>query len=245
MLEREWVSLRDPDDDHLRYTFDVSFLLSPYTCIYGAGCQGIASEGSDPELGCCQHGAYMTEDDEADRLRQVVEERLGPELMARYEQAVDDGFLEEDDEGELHTRVVEGRCIFLNPAGFEGGMGCAFHHLAEAEGEHHMTFKPIVCWQVPLHRTISEETANDGGTLETHTIEAYERGQWGEGGADFGWWCTEAPEAFVGDRPVYRSMEQELRAMVGDAVYEELAAFLDRRRRSRSRVRFLPIAEVG
>jgi hypothetical protein len=33
---REWVSIDDPEsNDHLRYTFDVSFLLSSYTCIYG------------------------------------------------------------------------------------------------------------------------------------------------------------------------------------------------------------------
>jgi hypothetical protein len=41
MLEREWVSIADPEDPHYRYVFDVSFLLSSYTCIYGAGCPGI------------------------------------------------------------------------------------------------------------------------------------------------------------------------------------------------------------
>ncbi|MEX0705249.1 MAG: hypothetical protein WD041_01390, partial [Nitriliruptoraceae bacterium] len=107
-------------------------------------------------------------------------------------------------------------------------------------GLHHMTHKPTVCWQVPLHRTIEELVANDGATLEVHTIAAYERGHWGDGGADFDWWCLDDDVAFVADRPVYRSMEAELRVMVGDAVYEELAAYLDGLGQ-RSATRFLPV----
>ena len=37
MLDREWVSLTDPDEPHERYLFDVSFLTSSYSCIYGQG----------------------------------------------------------------------------------------------------------------------------------------------------------------------------------------------------------------
>ncbi|MDX1620427.1 MAG: hypothetical protein R3320_05520 [Nitriliruptorales bacterium] len=242
MPEREWVSIRDPDDDHLRYTFDVSFLLSDYTCIYGAGCRGIRSDGVDEQIGCCLHGAYLTEDWERDALERATAEHLTPELMEHHALASEGGIFEDDDEGETHTRLVGDACIFLNSADFPGGMGCAFHHLALARDEHHMTYKPIVCWQLPLHRTISEEVGNDGETLVTHTIAAYERGTWGDGGADFHWWCTEDPAAFVNERAVYRSMENELREMVGDPVYEELREFLDSRSRQRNRVRFLPIA---
>ena len=242
MPEREWVSIRDPDDEHLRYTFDVSFLLSGYRCIYGAGCEGIRSDGPDEEIGCCLHGAYLTEDWERDALETTVAERLTSDLMEHYALATDAGIFEEDDEGETHTRLVDEACIFLNGADFPGGMGCALHRLAMERDEHHMTHKPVVCWQLPLHRTIAEEVGNDGETLVTHTIAAYERGTWGEGGADFHWWCTEDPAAFGGRTPVYRSMERELRAMVGDPVYDELARFLGRRRRQRGRIRFLPIA---
>jgi hypothetical protein len=108
-----------------------------------------------------------------------------------------------------------------------------------------MTYKPVVCWQVPLHRTIEEQVANDGATLEVHTIAAFERGHWGEGGADFGWWCLEDAAAFVGDRPLYRSMERELREMVGDTVYDELAGFLDRRRKQRHRRLSVPPGRVS
>jgi hypothetical protein len=241
LLEREWVTVVDPEDDHRHYTFDVSFLLSGYTCIYGAGCQGVRSDGPDETVGCCLHGAYLNEDDDADELARLVTEELDGEAMQLHAEALADGVLEEDDEGESHTRVLDGACIFQNRAGFAAGTGCALHHLAERRGEHHMTFKPTVCWQLPLHRTIDERTANDGGTLEVHTIAAFERGHWGEGGADFDWYCLEDPAAFRGRRPLYRSMERELRTMVGDAVYGELAGYLDRRRRQSGTVRFLPV----
>lgn len=241
-VEREWVSIRDPHDDHLRYTFDVSFLLSTYRCIYGDGCRGIRSSGPDPTVGCCEHGAYLTEDHEAAQLRHAVEHLLTPASMEHHAEAVRDGFLEEDEDGELLTRRVGEACIFLNGPGFPGGTGCAFHHLAVGRGEHPMTHKPIVCWQLPLHRTIAEEVADDGEVLHVHTIAAFERGTWGEGGSDFHWWCTEDPDAFRGGPPVYLTMEHELRAMVGDAVYAELARFLADRSAQTPRVRFLPIA---
>jgi hypothetical protein len=240
LLRREWITLVSPDDDHLHYTFDVSFLLSGYTCIYGAGCQGIREE-PDEIVGCCMHGAYLNEDDDPDELVRLVAEELDASTMEFHAEALAGGVLEEDDEGEVHTRVHEGACIFQNRAGFRAGIGCVLHHLAERRGEHHMTHKPVVCWQLPLHRTIEERTANDGGTLEVHTIAAFERGHWGEGGADFGWYCLDdGHTAFVSERPVYRSMEQELREMVGDPVYDELAGYLDERHARGGAVRFLP-----
>ncbi len=239
-LDREWVTVRDPDDPHVHYTFDVSFLLSGYTCIYGAGCQGVRPDGPDEVIGCCAHGAYLNEDDDTSALEATVAE-LDPDTMQHHEEAVANGVLATDEDDETHTRLVDGACIFLNRDGFATGAGCALHHLAARRGEHHMTHKPIVCWQLPLHRTIEEDTGNDGETLYRHRIAAFERGSWGSGGADFHWWCTEEPDAFVGARPVFATMEHELRAMVGDTVYEELARYLRRRQGQRHRVRFLPV----
>ncbi len=240
LLTREWVTLVDPADAHRHYTFDVSFLLSNYTCIYGAGCQGVREDGPDETVGCCLHGAYLNEDDDGDELQRLVDEELSPETMQFHAEARQRGVLETDDEDEQHTRRHEGACIFQNRAGFEAGMGCALHHLAEGRGEHHMTYKPTVCWQLPLHRTIDERTANDGETLQVHTIAAFERGHWGEGGSDFGWYCLDDDQAFVSSRPVFVSMEMELRAMVGDLVYDELSEHLRGRTRQRNTVRFLP-----
>lgn len=243
VLEREWVSIRDPEDDHLRYTFDVAFLLSRYQCIYGAGCPGIRPDSPRPDEGCCIHGAYYVDQEDRDRIEELVAAELDSGVMQRYDEAMRAGVTELDDEGEARTRVVDGTCIFLNSGDFPGGMGCSFHVLAMNRGEHHMTYKPWVCWQVPLHRTIAAETANDGASLEVHTIGAFERGAWGDGGADFHWWCTEQPEAFTASEPVYLAMERELRTMVGDPVYEELATYLGAREGDETRVAFLPVVD--
>lgn len=237
--EREWVSFRDPDDDHVRYTFDVSFLLSGYHCIYGAGCEGI---DGDPEVGCCAHGAYLNEDDDEATLQRLVDEDLDDTVMQFHDLARQQGCTEVDEDDEVHTRRVDGACIFLNRSSHAAGAGCALHQYAVSRGEHHMTHKPQVCWQLPLHRTVDEQVDNDGTTLHVHTIAAFERGHWGTGGADFEWYCTDDPAAFGARRPLYRDMEAELRAMVGDVVYEALARHLDRRRRQRNTVRFLPLA---
>mgnify|MGYP001597870248 FL=1 len=237
MPHREWVSIDDPDDRRRRYTFDVSFLLSDYRCVYGAGCRGISGRAV---LGCCVHGAYLNEDDDAAALEALVRDALDPETMQFHRSALRKGLYATDDDGDTHTRVVEGGCIFANREGFAAGEGCALHHLAVRRGEDPMTYKPTVCWQVPLHRTVEERTANDGGTLEVHTIHAFERGDWGEGGADFTWWCFDDGTAFVGDRPLFRTMEAELRAMVGDVVFGELASYLEDRAARGTSVRFLP-----
>ncbi|WP_052667714.1 hypothetical protein [Nitriliruptor alkaliphilus] len=241
MPSREWVTIDDPADDHRRYTFDISFLLSGYRCIYGQGCEGIHPGEQDPAIGCCLHGAYLNDDDEAAFYDEAVREHLDPTTMQYHATALEDGIWETDEDGDVKTRVVDGGCLFANRTGWPSGEGCSLHHLAERKGEHYADWKPTVCWQVPLHRTIEESTANDGETLETHLIAAYERGHWGEGGADFGWWCLDDDTAFVSATPVYRSMETELRRMVGDAVYDELAEHLDGRRRQRNTVSFLPV----
>lgn len=246
MLEREWVTVVDPDDDHLHYTFDVSFLVSNYQCIYGDGCPGIEPDGASPDKACCLHGAYLTEDEEEAEIEAKLD-LLDESVMQFHALAKRKGIWVTDDEGEKHTRLVDGACIFANRMDFArehddpGLMGCVLHHLADRLGDHHMTHKPVVCWQVPLHRTIDTKVGNDGEEVEVHTIAAYERGTWGEGGADFAWWCTEEQDAFIGRDPVYRSMEHELREMVGDPVYDELADHLDSRRRQKNVVRFLPV----
>jgi len=122
--------------------------------------------------------------------------------------------------------VVDGACIFLNRPGFANGPGCALHQHADKRGIHFADIKPDVCWQLPLHLINQEQP--DGSMV--WLLTEYDRAAWDEGGQDFGWWCTEAPEAFVGRDPVYKTMEAELRKMVGDLVYEDIRAYLDARR---------------
>jgi hypothetical protein len=237
MLEREWISIRNPEDPHDRYVFDVSFLLSAYSCIYGQGCPGTDGRAAD-DRGCCRLGAHYIDDDDRVRTEAMVDV-LGPTYLQRYADAKRRGITAHLAGGEQRTRVVAGACIFLNRDGWHRGAGCALHQYAWDRGEHHMTYKPEVCWIVPLRREVEQTTDDDGEELWTTTITSYDRGAWGPGGADFDWWCTDSPEAYGGTRPVYLSMEAELREMVGDAVYDELAAYLaDRRGRARKPLPF-------
>ena len=228
MLDREWVSLTNPEDPYDRYVVDVSFMLSAYTCIYGRGCQGIG-ENPQAEVGCCALGAHYVDEDDRERVEAMVDQ-LGPTFMQNYGDARRRGVTARVAGGDVRTRVRNGACVFLNRSDFNTGAGCSLHHYAVARGEHYMTYKPEVCWIVPLRREVEPGTADDGEECWTTTITSYDRGAWGPGGADFEWWCTDSPIAHVGEDAVYRTMEAELRALTSDAVYDELAAYLDDRR---------------
>ena len=120
------------------------------------------------------------------------------------------------------TRLVahEGvdACIFLNRPGFEGGAGCALHIAALEVGERPMDWKPSVCWQVPIRL---EHSTDESGHL-TSRLREWKRRDWGEGGNDFGWWCTEEPDAFVGAEPLYRSAKDDIIELVGARVYDQM-----------------------
>ena len=136
---------------------------------------------------------------------------------------------------EWHTRLVDDACIFLNRVGFAAGPGCALHQHAMRTGRHHSQVKPEICWQLPLRRI--DDVQDDGTVISTLT--EFGRAGWGEGGDDFAWWCTEAPEAFTASEPVYRSLDVELRKTLGKQLYRQVVEYLDGRRRDRD---FPPVA---
>lgn len=220
---REWVSFEDPDEERT-WVFDVSFLTSNWTCIYGNGCQGVLTEPA-PELehGCCSYGAHLVDKKDARRVEKVAA-TLGPDEW-QFHSRGRKGVITRTKDGERVTRVVKDACIFLNRPGFEKGPGCALHQVALARGKNPLELKPEVCWQLPLRR--EDDVADDGHV--TSTIRQWDRRHWGEGGQQFAWWCTEAPDAFVGSRPVYREMEAELTEMVGQKAYAMLVSHLDER----------------
>ena len=224
--QRQWVSFEDPSEERT-WLFDVTFLESSWNCIFGSGCQGIEEE-RDPEAhrGCCSHGAYFSE--EADRVRvESVAARLDEaswQLAPEAERL--GGAIYCDDAGDWRTRVVDGACVFQNRPGHSAGAGCALHQLAMAEGSSPVEAKPEVCWQVPVRR---EDHETETGHLFT-MVREWERKDWGDGGPEFGWWCTEAPEAFGGTRPTYLELAAELTAICGDEMYEALRETLDERR---------------
>ncbi|MGC8471320.1 MAG: hypothetical protein ACP5PM_03375 [Acidimicrobiales bacterium] len=225
----EWVSLDDPDEDRT-WIFDVTFLTSTWTCVYGRGCQGVLTEPA-PDLlqGCCSHGAHFVDDDDVRRVEKAAESLGDAEWQFRG-RALRKGITRTTKTGETMTRLVDGACILLNRPGFPTGAGCALHHAALATGRRPLDLKPDVCWQLPLRR--EDQVADDGHV--TSTVGQWDRRHWGAGGQDFAWWCTEDPRAFAGTKPVYEQLAEELTAIAGKKVQRALRAYLeDRYRRAR------------
>lgn len=219
----EWISFEHPDE--LRtWMIDATFLKSAYKCIYGQGCQGVHDDPT-PELmqGCCSFGAHFLDEDDFESVSRHVE-RLEPRHWKNHAVAKRRGWWGRERDGSEKTRVVNGACIFHNPPGFEGGTGCAFHIAAVEAGERHMDWKPDVCWQVPVRM---EDYVEDGGYVIS-TIREWKRRDWGDGGDEFAWWCTESADAHVGRDPAYKFFEDELTELMGRKSYKIMVGLLER-----------------
>ncbi|HEX9259909.1 MAG TPA: hypothetical protein VF855_10270 [Acidimicrobiales bacterium] len=222
----EWISFEDPDEDRT-WLLDATFLLSAWSCVYGNGCQGVlTADASELHQGCCSYGAHFIDADDQAAVSAAVA-RLTPQTWQHVNHGRRGGWLQTEDDGQLQTRVVKGACIFLNRPGFEGGMGCAFHIAALAAGERPLDWKPDVCWQLPLR--LVEHTDEHGHV--TSTLREWKRRDWGDGGFEFHWWCTDSPEAFVGKVPVYEYLRDEIVELVGRHIYDLVVDQLAPRRR--------------
>jgi hypothetical protein len=222
----EWVSFEDPNE-HRTWMVDVTFLLSPWTCVYGTCCQGTLTEpATELAQGCCSYGAHFLDDDDVERVREHVE-RLTDDDWQFRKQGLGTGWIRTTATGDIVSRLVDDACIFLNRPGFDGGPGCALHRAALREGERPLDWKPDVCWQLPLRK---EDTTDADGHVTT-VVREWRRRDWGSGGEQFAWWCTEAPEAFSGGTPVFVSLRDELVELVGEEVFEIIEGLLKERRR--------------
>ena len=231
----EWVSFED-DEEERTWVFDLTFLTSGWSCIFGAGCQGVLT-GPAEELvqGCCSYGAHFTDDDDLAKI-----EKVAADMPDTYWQFRDRGVTKKGNvkiarvnkDGDTVTRQVDDACIFLNRPGFANGPGCALHQYALAIGERPLDLKPNVCWQLPLRR----EDTDDGDGHVTSTLRQWDRKHWGAGGDEFHWWCTESPDAFVDKRPVYETLRDEIVELVGEKVYDRLLGYL----RTRKATTYLP-----
>lgn len=220
----EWVSFDDPEEDRT-WIFDLTFLLSRWSCIYGRGCPGIdGAPAPELQIGCCSHGAYFSDDDDEASVEAAVA-ALTPAQWQFASLGRRRGIAVRAEGGGRRTRRHQGACIMLNRAGFPGGAGCALHQAALVAGRHPMELKPEVCWQVPLRRV---DSTDELGHV-TSTVREWKRRDWGEGGQDFHWWCIEEPQAFAGEATVLATMSEELIAMVGRPVYELLLEAVDER----------------
>jgi len=103
-------------------------------------------------------------------------------------------------------------------------VGCSLHIAALEAGERPMDWKPSVCWQVPIRL---EHSTDESGHV-TSRVREWKRRDWGEGGEEFGWWCTEEPDAFVGSDPLYISAKDDIVELVGGGIYEMMATLLER-----------------
>jgi hypothetical protein len=221
----EWVSFADPLEDRT-WLMDVTFLSSAWRCIYGAGCQGVLTAPSAERMeGCCSYGAHFTDEADAERVATAATTLSGEQWQFRAKGRRNTGVLKRDAKGVITTRLVDGACIFLNRPSHPGGAGCALHRAALDRGLAPRELKPEVCWQLPLRR---EDTVSADGHV-TSALGEWGRRHWGAGGAEFAWWCTEEPQAFSGTRPVYVSLKDEIVAMVGQDVYDLLAAYMHAR----------------
>ena len=81
-----------------------------------------------------------------------------------------------------------------------------------------------MCWQLPLRL---EEHTDDHGYV-TSTLREWKRRDWGPGGTDFHWWCTETDEAFVGAVPAYVYLRDEIVEMVGQWAYDHMVELIER-----------------
>jgi hypothetical protein len=217
---RAWVEFIDPADATQRYRCDLTWLVSRWHCIFGAGCKGIYADR--PDDGCCTLGAHFSDKADEKRVRRFVK-LLGPQDWQFYDVGRrKDAWVEVDDDGERKTAVHDGACIFLNRPGFEAGQGCALHAWALRSDRHPLETKPNVCWQLPIRRLFRDVELSDNTSYTEVTITEYDRRGWGEGGHDLDWYCSGNTEAHTASEPVYESYRAELVELMGQAAYDTL-----------------------
>jgi hypothetical protein len=224
VVAHEYVSFDDLEEERT-WVFDLTFLTSGWTCIFGRGCPGVlTAPAGGLEQGCCSYGAHLVDAEDTTAV-EAAAARLDDAQWQHRRRAAELGGPLDHGDGGTTTRLVDDACIFLNGPDFPGGAGCALHRAALDAGERPLDWKPDVCWQLPLRRV--DHTDDDGHV--TSTLREWKRRDWGEGGHDFHWWCTDAPDAFVGDHPVYLELRDEIVELVGQWAYDQLVDHLARR----------------
>ena len=240
MVTRETATFSDSDG--WNWEFDLAFMLSHYGCIWGCGCPDIKGQGT--ARGCCVLGVpiYRGNGDQVGgedlemirgRVEQLTDEDWQNREVALRRGGRDPWGKARFARDSVHTRTYRGACIFHNREDHPAGAGCALHLAALRRGEDPMDWKPPICWQVPLFFETDQAT-------QTTLVRACRTADWGSEDT-LDWWCTEREEAYGAARPVYLSMEQELRRVCGDGVYEELAAYCRARQRPRRPRRLPPL----
>ncbi|MGI8887773.1 MAG: hypothetical protein ACR2GB_02190 [Nocardioidaceae bacterium] len=216
---RAWVEFVDPSDESQHFRCDLTWLTSRWSCIFGAGCQGIYADR--PNDGCCTLGAHFSDEADEKRVRSFVK-LLTHEDWEFHDERRNGAWVDIDADGERRTAVHAGACVFLNRPGFGSGEGCALHRWALRNGRHPMETKPDVCWQLPIRRLYRDVERSDKTSYTEVTLSEYDRRGWGEGGHDLDWYCSGNTEAHRAAEPVYVSYGPELAELMGQAGYQQL-----------------------
>ncbi len=220
----DWISFDEADGT--TWMFDATFLMSSWTCIFGNGCKGVLTEdATEQSQGCCSYGAHFADGEDRTTVRKAAKRLTADEWQFKAKSKRLGGPLAKNDEGEWTTRLVDDACIFLNRPDFHAGAGCALHVGALHADERPMDWKPDVCWQLPLRLT---HNTDDHGNV-TNSLAEWRRRDWGDGGDEFHWWCTDTPDAFVGKRRVYQELRDEIIELVGADQYAWLVEHLESR----------------
>jgi hypothetical protein len=221
----EWISFEDAEERRT-WMFDATFLRSNWSCIYGSGCKGVLdADATHMAQGCCSYGAHFIDDADVQTVVNSAA-RLTKQQWQNHGHGRRGGFLATNSDGETTTKLVGDVCIFHNGPGFAGGDGCALHIAALQAGERPLDWKPDVCWQLPLRL---DHNTDDHGYV-TSTLREWKRRDWGPGGEEFHWWCTESDHAFVGTNPVYRYLRDEIVELIGEHAYGRMVELLERPR---------------
>ena len=78
---------------------------------------------------------------------------------------------------------------------------------------------------VELPLRLEEHTDRNGHV--TSTLREWKRHDWGDAGHDFHWWCTSERHAFVGSRPVYEELRDEITEIVEPHIYPLIVKALE------------------
>ena len=122
---------------------------------------------------------------------------------------------------ETVTRVPKERASFSTDP-LPGWTGCALHRGPRGR-ERRWTGSPGCAGSYAA----SQSSGDDEGQT-TYTLREWKRPDWGGGGEEFHWWCTDDPMAFRDREKVYTTLKDEIIEMVGPDAYEFVVGHIER-----------------
>ena len=140
---------------------------------------------------------------------------------------------EKDEDGDRKTRVVDGACIFAQPARVPRRRRDARCTGWRCERAAPLETKPDVCWQLPIRRTYDGNPSDATSYLEVHD-RASTTAAAGVRAATTWTGTARRHRGARGEEPVY-SRSAELTELMGQPAYDELVRLCDVRASTRRR----------